>query len=626
MRYWSYPAHGTGSSSYTQSSNPNGYPAQSANYGATTYNWAGMPLDDANITSTASTFSAVATLMYQAGVSVEMDYDPNGSGAYVLAADVNTGGACAQQSYTLYFGYDPTTIAGYQRTQGGYSDAAWLNLIETDLNAGRPVQYAGQDPSDGGHTWVCDGYDVNNNVHMNWGWAGYDDGFFSINNLQTTNGTFNPSTDHEILVGIQPPASVDAGISGVVAPSGISCVETFTPVVTLKDFGTNTLTSCTINYQIDGGTVLTYSWTGSLSTGSTINVNLPAVTVTAGSHTLTSTTNNPNHTTDANTSNNQNISTFVANGEPTITHNTVSCGPQSYVLTATGVGTISWINASGSTVGTGSVYTTPTLSVTTSYSATSSVFVPGTATLAAAPALNTTLGGGGYLNASHNLIFNVTTPFTLETVDVYASSSASSQPTIELLNNTGTVIYSINPTLSLAGKNTVSLNWHIPAGTSYSLSASGTNINLYRNNAGAAFPISIGTVASITGTDVSSTNPAYYYFFYNWSYASDIACPSVAATVTTTITNCTTGLTSLNNNSGIMAYPNPAHDNIFINTTENASSVSVTDIIGQTVIAEQRVNSEQVHSIDISNLANGVYLVKVNSSDNQVKVIRFIKN
>jgi hypothetical protein len=73
-------------------------------------------------------------------------------------------------------------------------------------------------------------------------------------------------------------------------------------------------------------------------------------------------------------------------------------------------------------------------------------------------------------------------------------------------------------------------------------------------------------------------------------------------------------------------YPNPAHNNLFINTDENTTSVSVTDIIGQTVIAEQRVTPQQTNSIDISNLSNGVYLVKVNYSDNQVKVIRFIKN
>ena len=632
MRYWSYPATGTGSSSY----NAGTYGTLSCNYGATTYSWSAMPLNDANITSTVSTYTQVAQLMYQAGVSVQMNYSPSGSGAYVLAADA--GGStnavtspCAQNSYVTYFGYDATTIKGYQLTNSSSGDSnytfnQWLTLIKTDLNAGRPVQYAGQDPSQGGHTWVCDGYESNNYVHMNWGWAGSDDGYFTITNLTTTNDGFDPQDDQEILVGIQPPASVDAGISAISGISGASCASTYTPVVTITNFGVNTLTFTTINSQVDVGTVQTYTWTGSLSTGSTANVTLPAITVSAGTHTFTSSTNNPNHGTDANASNNASSFIFSANGAPTVLENTVSCGPQSYVLTASGVGSITWMDAGG-TVGTGTVYTTPVLSSTTTYSATSSVLISGTATLAAAPALNTTLGGGGYLNYSHDLIFNVTSPFTLNTVDVYASSATSSQPTIELLDNTGAVVYSSNPTLSLAGKNTVSLNWHIPVGTSYSLSATGTNINLYRNNAGATYPISVGAVASITGTDVSSSDPTYYYYFYNWSYAPDVLCASPATVVTTTITSCsTTGISAVSNNSGITVYPNPAHDNLFINTDENTTSVSVTDIIGQTVIADQRVTGQQTQSIDVSNLANGVYLVKINSTDNQIKVTRFIKN
>ena len=86
------------------------------------------------------------------------------------------------------------------------------------------------------------------------------------------------------------------------------------------------------------------------------------------------------------------------------------------------------------------------------------------------------------------------------------------------------------------------------------------------------------------------------------------------------------GITPVNNKGVVNVYPNPAHDNILISTDENTISVSVTDIIGQTVIADLKVTPQQTNSIDISNLANGVYLIKVNSTDNQVKVTRFIKN
>jgi len=38
-----------------------------------------------------------------------------------------------------YFGYKQATIQALLRSN--YSDADWINIIETDLNAGRPVQY-----------------------------------------------------------------------------------------------------------------------------------------------------------------------------------------------------------------------------------------------------------------------------------------------------------------------------------------------------------------------------------------------------------------------------------------------------------------------------------------------------
>lgn len=316
---------------------------------------------------------------------------------------------------------------------------------------------------------------------------------------------------------------------------------------------------------------------------------------------------------------------ITVNGPPSVTSSTAACGPQSFVLTANGVGTITWSNAGG-TVGTGSTYTTPTLSASTTYSATSSIMTTGTSTVLGAPALNTTLGAGAYLNYSHYLIFDASAGFILHSVDVYAQTTTSSQPTIQLLDNTGAVLQSISPTTSSAGVNTVTLDWHIPIGTGYRLVATGTNINLYRNSAGASFPIAVGAVASITGTDVTSTNPNYYYWFYNWKVVPDAPCYSAAGVITTNVTSCS-GI-AINNaqSTTILVYPNPAHNSISVTVLESTNSISVTDIIGQTVIAEQKVNgAQQVQTIDIANLASGVYFMKINSTDNQTKIIRFIK-
>ncbi|HVA99569.1 MAG TPA: choice-of-anchor V domain-containing protein [Bacteroidia bacterium] len=108
------------------------------------------------------------------------------------------------------------------------------------------------------------------------------------------------------------PTADDAGISTIVTPSSTICSSSFTPVVTLKNFGTNTLTSATINYKTDTGVPATFAWTGSLATSATTNVTLPAQTTTAGSHTFTAYTSNPNGTTDTDNYNDTTITHFNA--------------------------------------------------------------------------------------------------------------------------------------------------------------------------------------------------------------------------------------------------------------------------------------------------------------------------
>ena len=106
----------------------------------------------------------------------------------------------------------------------------------------------------------------------------------------------------------------DAGISSIVSPNGTGCSTTITPVVTILNSGSSTLTSATINYNIDGGSNNTYSWTGSLSTNATQNVTLPSITVSSGTHTFNCSTSNPNGTTDQNSSNDAASQSFTISG------------------------------------------------------------------------------------------------------------------------------------------------------------------------------------------------------------------------------------------------------------------------------------------------------------------------
>ena len=104
--------------------------------------------------------------------------------------------------------------------------------------------------------------------------------------------------------------ALDAGISSITTPNGTTCNSTFSPVVKIQNFGTATLTSCTINYQVDSNPSQTYSWTGSLATNVSANVTLPAITVSAGTHTFIGSTSNPNGSSDGNPGNDQSQTTF----------------------------------------------------------------------------------------------------------------------------------------------------------------------------------------------------------------------------------------------------------------------------------------------------------------------------
>jgi hypothetical protein len=100
------------------------------------------------------------------------------------------------------------------------------------------------------------------------------------------------------------PVAVDAGITAISSIPFMQCVTDFTPAVTIQNYGTSTLTSATINYRIDNGTVSTLPWSGSLAQGASEQVNLPVQSTTVGQHTFSAYTTDPNGQTDFNTKNN----------------------------------------------------------------------------------------------------------------------------------------------------------------------------------------------------------------------------------------------------------------------------------------------------------------------------------
>lgn len=194
MKFYNYPVTGQGSNSYTSDTHKF---QLSADFSKVTFDWANMT-NTYSSSSTVTQKNAVATLMYNCGVAVNMNYDMS-SGAQSKAM---------AEAMRKYFKYD-ANLELYSRNY--YSREEWINLLKTELNAGRPLIYAGFS-QDGGHQFVCDGYDANGLFHFNWGWGGSSDGYFQISALDPSEQGIGGSSGgynggQSIVVGLQKPTS-----------------------------------------------------------------------------------------------------------------------------------------------------------------------------------------------------------------------------------------------------------------------------------------------------------------------------------------------------------------------------------------------------------------------------------
>lgn len=223
MNYHQWPKQGTGSHSIKFNSN-----TYTVNFGTTTYDWDNMLDRYDSGTPTTAQKNAVATLMYHCGVAVDMQYgtaDEGGSGAYTI--DYNgywssQGTMCAETALTQFFGYKSSTIKGYYRDGSpedemrSWTKAEWIAMLKEELDAQRPIMYAGagyEDPSDPntgyGHSFVCDGYDSSDKFHFNWGWSNSCDGYYDVDALEPSepgsgggNGEYN--LEQDVIIGIVP--------------------------------------------------------------------------------------------------------------------------------------------------------------------------------------------------------------------------------------------------------------------------------------------------------------------------------------------------------------------------------------------------------------------------------------
>lgn len=164
--YYRYPEHGWGSHTNHYSNYENYY----VNFAQQTYNYEAME-DQLNFYN-----NEVAKLIFHCATSVDMMYGPDGSGAY----SENVPDAAKQ-----HFGYSDNCTF---KRKHNYSESGWKQLLKQDLEQFHPLYYSGYS-NDGGHAFVCDGYNSDDLFHFNFGWGGSSNGYYA---LSATGGASNP--------------------------------------------------------------------------------------------------------------------------------------------------------------------------------------------------------------------------------------------------------------------------------------------------------------------------------------------------------------------------------------------------------------------------------------------------
>ena len=165
MYYYKYPERGMGSHTYFDEKGCKD--TLTADFSAHTYEWEYMLDTYEGINYSERQVQAIALLSSDCGISVNMQYGVDASGAQSI-----------WQPYAFYnyFGYDPGMRMIYRDF---YRRDEQHQLIRTELAAGHPVTCSAHS-SDGGHAFVIDGYDRNGLYHINWGWGGWCDGYYNI--------------------------------------------------------------------------------------------------------------------------------------------------------------------------------------------------------------------------------------------------------------------------------------------------------------------------------------------------------------------------------------------------------------------------------------------------------------
>ena len=194
MRYWSAPTYGNGENYYIWDYPRTGREVLYADFSSTHYDWDNMinRYKD-NDSATETEINAVATLMRDLGVALQVKYEDGSTATNI---------EYISSVLKRFYGYNPTMTI-HRFLDNVYSMDEWLTMIYGELSEGRPVIMGGLG-NGANHIYVADGYDSAGKVHLNLGHANPKGSINTDDYYDLTRTDQTYTSNMRMLIGIAP--------------------------------------------------------------------------------------------------------------------------------------------------------------------------------------------------------------------------------------------------------------------------------------------------------------------------------------------------------------------------------------------------------------------------------------
>ena len=195
---------------------------------------------------------AISTLMLDCGTIVDMKYC---GGLYHCNTQESGAHLYDVPNSLKKYGYNNA----YYAIKNNYSEALWGNMLRSNLANGYPLLYRGQysETSQHGHCFVCDGYkkkwfSSEYLYHINWGWNGDGNAWFTLDNLLPENHLSSFSYMQAAVFDNYPSACWEKII--------MECSRSFSSGTVKAYFTSGKFNNNSFNYHIcNGATVLLFA-------------------------------------------------------------------------------------------------------------------------------------------------------------------------------------------------------------------------------------------------------------------------------------------------------------------------------------------------------------------------------